>query len=223
MKSNHIYVNIDSLFEDKLNTKSGVTLYNDTSWNPEWGVTAHGIVRTAPKVIKSNRRLTIFKGDTKQFGNTGVSPDNYRESDIYPDVQVGDKIYFRYTVIWAVDSVKQGTLIDGELLYYVPYKDVFCIVRDGDIIPVGSHVLMEAVEENKIATPTLIIPEALNRAVSTDKAIIRHIGKPLKGASAPNAEVGDLVVYSKRVGEAYTIEGKEYVIAYHDDLMLNLS
>lgn len=90
---NTILVQIEKKYEDEIITGSGIKFYKDTSYNPEWNVTATG------KVISVPARLS----DRVTEAGTFVAGDS--PTQIIPDVQVGDELFFGYNVIEDKDYI----------------------------------------------------------------------------------------------------------------------
>jgi len=90
---NTILVQIEKKYEDEIITGSGIKLYKDTSYNPEWNVTATG------KVVSVPARLA----DRVTEAGTFVAGDS--PTLIVPDVQVGDELFFGYSVIEDKDYI----------------------------------------------------------------------------------------------------------------------
>lgn len=84
---NNIIIQIDSKFQDTIETKSGVLLYKDTSYEPGWNATVDG------KVVSVPNKVT--------FGS-GKSFDRWRGL-IVPEVLPGDHLLFSYMVITDMD------------------------------------------------------------------------------------------------------------------------
>ncbi len=87
-----ILVKLDRAFNDEIKTSSGLVLFQDTSYSPEQHVTIQGEVIAIPDKLSSDP----FK------------------KDIVPEVEVGDTLFFSYTVVFDRDS-----LDDPEALYEV--------------------------------------------------------------------------------------------------------
>ena len=52
------------------------------------------------------------------------------------------------------------------------------------------------------------------------KAILRHIGNPLRGHKKPDVAIGDLIYYEKDADFENTIEGREYLCMRQDNLLM---
>jgi co-chaperonin GroES (HSP10) len=160
-------------------------------------------------------------------------PIMHRLSDIAMEVEVGDTIYFNWT---ALANGRNKVTEDDEGWQYwgIPYDSVYCAVRDGKIIPIGSWTLVDPDTETwddiliptfypkeltggqKVVRPkeqwfqTKIAPESNGLT-----GYVRHIGSPLKGKECL-VSAGDRVVFRRGSKMERVIEGKTYwVIRQH--------
>jgi co-chaperonin GroES (HSP10) len=150
---------------------------------------------------------------------------NEESFEIEKEVQVGDIIYFHY-----LTTSDETNCIYGNY-YKVPYYWIFCVVRSGNILPIGSWTLCETVVEEdfnqvevdgqKIEAITsasgLVI--GINKKPSTKFARLSHIGRPLVGADELKIGKGALVILNKNSNFKNTIEGKEYYTVRQGDIL----
>lgn len=132
--SNKIFVTIEKKFQDEIETKSGITLFKDTTFSPEENVTNFGTVVGIPEVV-----------DRKTIG-----------PDFKHNVQLGDKLYFHYNTILDSDNL---IIHEGEEYWTVDYWAAIARVRDGVIEPVGSYILIEPQEQEVLKSSLIIIPD----------------------------------------------------------------
>lgn len=168
-----------------------------------------------------------------------------RVCDIVPDVQIGDKVYFKPRTLnnrrnfMGVLKDKDGK--PAKYLYKVPYENILCTVRDGKITMIGGWVLLEPLYEDwdDILVPVYYpytdptgqkIPrpksEWIRRKVAPEhenqRAIVAHIGPPLIGEPC-DIEAGDRVCFRKQQTTFFqTIEGKRYIVLTQDHLLCKL-
>lgn len=129
---NKIYVTVDKKYQDEIKL-TALTLYKDTSYEPEWNVTTFGIVHSVPLRVETE----------------------WTEPDFQVNVKAGDKLYFNYqTLLDENNCIEEG----GVEYWGVEYYQAIALVRDGEIIPVGSHVLIEPIQE-EVTHSFLYIPE----------------------------------------------------------------
>lgn len=164
----------------------------------------------------------------------GYTPRYVTCADIVPEVQVGDKVYFHYLTVDAGNELKGE---DGRTYYKLRYNNIFCVVRDGKIIPIGGFVLLQEVYDNDVEklpqiktekgeliqgitakrTKTGIIYES-NVKPKAIEGIVRHTGTPLR-VDEREISAGDIVGFELNANLVMTIEGEEYyVIPYRDIL-----
>jgi len=150
---------------------------------------------------------------------------NEESFEIEKEVQVGDIIYFHY-----LTTSDETNCIYGNY-YKVPYYWVFCVVRSGNILPVGGWTLCETVVEEdfnqvevdgqKIEAITsasgLVI--GINKKPSTKFARLSYIGIPLVGEDELKIGKGALVILNKNSNFKNTIEGKEYYTVRQADIL----
>lgn len=171
----------------------------------------------------------------------GTSKYKYM-SDIIPEVQNGDKIYFKWRVMSGKNNmVAQSRNEPKEYIFKVPYDQIYCIVRDGKIIPVGGHVLIDPEVEtfDEILVPTFFphtgpdgkpvvrpkdqwlqkkaFPENKERIGS-----IMHVGKPMIGDMS-YLKPGMRVLYKLQIKSLHTIEEKKYIVLRQDKLIAKLN
>jgi co-chaperonin GroES (HSP10) len=99
---NNLFVLIDKMYTDEIKTGSGVRLYQDTSFKPEWHVTITGhVVSTPMKLTK----------------------DNYERAGLrLEDIRVGDEAIFKYLVVedkvFTDDAAKFFLIEEAEGRYF---------------------------------------------------------------------------------------------------------
>lgn len=146
MKSplNKIFVTVEKKWEDEIKLES-VTLYKDTSYAEEWNVRCWGIVHSIPNRVNK----TDF------------------DEDFQDNVLPGDKLYFNFGTLLDLDNL---IIEDGEEYWAVDYFNAIAVVRDGKVIPVGSHILIEPIEE-ELTSSILHIPDTA-KTKETNRGIV---------------------------------------------------
>ena len=92
------------------------------------------------------------------------------------NLQVGDKIYFHFHTV----SEENRYEVNGQRVYKVHYSEVYCAIRDEQIIMLNDYVLCEPVMETEedIKTPAGIYLKSApqqNQPRSPSSAANRHI------------------------------------------------
>lgn len=232
-------------------------ILTDTTYNRQmrmriWGeviqtpVTMGGvIVSTIPNGYPAYGPSRVFKDDDMDepspslYTIGGVNKYKFM-SDIEPEVEIGDKLYFKWRVYYTKNNfVAQSG--DGKMFVYkVPYDHIYCAVRNGVIIPIGSHVLIEPELEKleDILEPTYfpfndengkpverpksewirtkLFPENKDR-----QGVVAHVGSPMKGEEC-HLKPGDRIIYKNALKSLITIEGKKYIILRQDRIHAKL-
>lgn len=147
-------------------------------------------------------------------------------SRIKPDVEVGDKVYFHYNALR-----EESAIPDSDHLWFIEYQDVFCTVRNGNIIPIGSRVLVEALYDpnvTEVEIDGITVKATLTASGIVDQINVKHdlkkgklafIGEPLRGDKYLDVKSGDTIYFTKDADFRNTIEGKDYFIMYQDDII----
>jgi co-chaperonin GroES (HSP10) len=199
---NTVVVEVGATMDDTVEY-GNLKLHIDPEFNPTHYARIYGRVIAVP--------------DGKAYNEEGV--------EIEKNVRVGDVIYFHY-----LTTSDETNCIYGNY-YKVPYYWVFCIVRGGDILPVGSWTLCKAVVEEefnqvevngqKIEAITsasgLVI--GINKKPSTKFARLVHIGAPVGEGIELEVSPGELVLLNKNSNFINKIEGKEYYTVRQSDIL----
>lgn len=181
-----IFVTIEKKFQDEIETESGLKLYKDTSFKPEENSTVVGIVAGVPS-----------KTNPKAFSD-----------DFQFNIKVGDKLYFNFLIV--LDPVNMIE-IDGKEYWMVDYFDAIALVRDSQIHPVGSYILIEPLED-EVTSDVLYIPDASKKVEGTR-------GK-VWASNDPEIPVGCEVEYED-IGKFWNvIEGKKVYCMFNNNIML---
>jgi co-chaperonin GroES (HSP10) len=155
----------------------------------------------------------------------GISDHPFLKA-IQEEVQVGDILYFHFNSIHPDSRVELD--INEKPYYLVNMENIFCLVRNGEIIMYGGRVLAEPLYDADVEdvlgmnirkTNSGIISE-INVGHNFKKARLAHIGKPLKGAEKLDARAGDIIYYAKDADFINVIEGKTYFCMIQEDILL---
>lgn len=205
--SDYLLVKIESSVVDHKVLPDGSKFYFDISFKPEDSVATTGVIKAIPRQSGVGSSKAILSGINKTT------------ADIIPEWEVGDTVYFRF---WS--NVPENVLLaEGELLYKIWLGDVFAVERNGQVIPIGGHVLLSippvvAAKES----PVIGLPSE----TEYDRGTIAHIGTPLKNCSKPDVAIGDMVIVAcekkrnqRKAYERYTIAGQEYRITTQDQIL----
>lgn len=173
-------------FEKRLNDEldfNGGKIYLDPTYRQEHNAFPYGTVVNPPK------------------RNPFLMEENF-----HYNVQSGDRLYVNYGVLMDLNNCIEN---DGEEYWMVDYYMALAVVRDGKIIPVGNHVLIEPIEEE--FTSSLIIPE-----MSKKKILTRGI---VYSSNDPEIPVGRTVSFEERGMFENEIEGKKLFVMYNSNIL----
>lgn len=131
---NKIFVQIEKRFQDEVTTESGIKFYKDPTFNQEENSTTFGTVVGIPENVDK----------------VNVDPD------FQHNVQVGDKLYFNFNVVLDWDNMIEH---NGQEYWIVDYWNAIALVRDGQVKPVGSYILISPLKE-EVKSSVLIIPDS---------------------------------------------------------------
>lgn len=65
-------------------------------------------------------------------------------------------------------------MFGDERLWPISYYDVFAVIRDGELHPVGEYVIGEQVFEKEYTSSFLILPDGVGDKVNERQAIVFH-------------------------------------------------
>lgn len=256
-------IKVDNLFDDVTEAKGidNIPLVSDVTYRPEQRARISGTVIQEPLFMGGQPIFQTSIGfpgygpirhipdhDSDETISTSLYSQGYYNykvmSDIEPEVRLNDKIWFKWRVLHnrrnliAETKNKSG---DREYIFRCPYDHIYCTMRDGKILPIGSHVFLEPVMEEfddiliktysnvkgldgkfilkdkKFWIQSKVVPQQKDR-----QAIVRHIGKPLRGDTRYLNE-GDRVLYKPNLKSLLTIEGKRYFIVLADMIIAKIA
>lgn len=198
----HVIVEVGATLDDTV-TYGNMTLHIDPEFNPTHHARIYGRVIAVPEGI-------VYDSE----GNR-----------IEASVEAGDLIYFHY--LTTMDEVN---CIYGNY-FKVPYYWIFCAVRNGNILPIGTWTLCEKVIEDNFGKVDVEghsidavisasgIVTKLNKIPSVKIAKISFIGAPFIGENPLDIRAGDEVVLDRNSNFVNKIEGKEYYTVKQEYLL----
>jgi co-chaperonin GroES (HSP10) len=123
----------------------------------------------------------------------------------YPlDIKVGDKVYTHHFLCDPENEVE----VNGELLYQIAYRSIYCVIDNGEIRMIQDYNLIEPIveDEAEFTTPAGILTKSTPDVVKLI-GIARHVCPEL---AEQGVEPGDKVVYRSVADYEMHIEGKTY-------------
>ncbi len=175
-----------------------------------------------PNRYVSHDMIQLHGVQLLQYDCSLWEPEYYRYCDIEQQVQVNDLVYYHFLSIEEENRVK----VAGEKVYKIPYNNILCVVRDGQIIATSGHVLVEAIYPDNavdignnvkgfISKSGIVTQIGVNYTMQ--EGIVKHVCLPFKGDEICFAE-GDHIVF-KRFGDwIVNVEGKDYFIIKYNDI-----
>ena len=195
---NFVYVQMDA-YNDEVKTESGVKLYKDTSYNPEWSTTVTAIALSTPLQVR-----------TTSLDNEGIKEF----------VREGDKVIFRYMVVQQQTEVKPNVytynnqhLMNGEQWWKIDYAMLLGVVREGNLVPAPGYVFAKAIDtvkDDKIGS--LYVPDMMKKETKKGRAVVEYVGEPKKNEPELLVTKGDVIVFPDGLAEKYEIEGEQFLV-----------
>lgn len=159
------------------------------------------------------------------------------QNDIIPEVQVGDRIYFPWTVTHDKRNLIAKSPDNKSFIFRVSYDLVYAVARGEQIIPIGGNVLIDPIWESfeSILKPTYYpFKDAHGQPMQRPKSewiqvktaprtidregIVRHVGTPLKGEKCA-LKPGMKVLYKPVLKNVQQIEGSNYFVVPQNQIL----
>lgn len=178
--------------------------YKDGSYNPNNYTRIYGDALVVPDALTKDSDPVCFFNDDTKYANS-----------IVPEVEAGDRIYFYYNTISEYNLLPY----EGKLYYRVPYTQIICAVRKGQIIPVGGHILLTPYYGEGIVEENIDGHKVYGKMIGAlffpigkpenQRGKVTHIGTPLIGHEK-NMDADDIVFFPRDYDVLNNIEGVEY-------------
>ena len=177
-----IIVTIEKKYHDELDFNGG-KIYLDPTYRPEWNAFPYGTVVAVP------------------------ARNQFIADDFVYNVQVGDKIYLNYGVI-----IDESNLIEheGKEYWLVDYFMALAVVRDGQVFPVGEHILIEPMEE-EVNHDFLVIPDMAKKKVLTRGKVF--------SSNDPEIPNGSIVSFEDMGMFENEIEGMKLFVMFNSNIL----
>lgn len=180
---------------DKYNFKSGVSIFIDTSYEPELHAEVVGEVIRIPETVFL-RKGKLYLDEDKR---------------VPVEIQVGDMAYYSYLAIRKALTEKfdgKAVVEDKELYVLISYENIFMVVRNGVPIPVNDYLLIEPTydemlaEKKKCEDSGFEFPKNVEDEMkkNTQYGIVRYAGTNLShenGFKDEDLKVGSKVIIAK--------------------------
>lgn len=205
---NNILCKLDKAFEDTIVTQSGIKLYRDTHFKPEWNTTTTAEVVAAPHTLDS---IPDFQGLTVE-------------------VKAGDEIIISYMVVGDMDLRDRDTPVhhnrfyfNGETYWKAAYYFYLGKVVGEKLIPAQGYIFCEQVDEQRPEKIGLIwVPEMTQKEKPKGKAKVISVGKPLNGEADLGIEEGEIVKFNPGFAQKYEVKGRNIIILKQSQILATL-
>lgn len=127
--------------------------------------------------------------------------------DVDMELQPNDRVYFHY--IMHEECKEDGRIveIDGESCYFIPYDQLFCAKRAGDVIMLNGYILVEPIgyQEHELFTASGIKFKLNDGENKPGYGKVRHVGSKCRGylgyrewfADTVDLNPGDYILFKK--------------------------
>lgn len=158
---------------------------------------------TIDTTYEPERRAQV-QGKVLDFGGLFFSTKsiNSVEYDVPLEIQKGDTVMFHFLCV--ANAIQNGrySVIDGKKVIYVWYDQLFCSIRNGELIPLNGWIFVEPNVET-IQSDTIFIPNP--KQVSQRRGVVKYIGQRVaRYKSYPNqsdfdcdVNIGDEIIFSE--------------------------
>lgn len=191
------------------------------------GWPAYGAIRLPDKDINISDAIYSRPQNKIKFRN-----------HIEAEVQVGDKAYFQWQVVFDKRHLIAQAPDKSSFIFKVNYDLIYAVVRAGQIIPIGSNVLIDPIFEtwdhtlkptyypynDRTGKPMVrpkkewiqikVAPKHVER-----EGVIKHIGSPLKGEKC-YLKKEMKVLYKPKLQNLLDVEGSKYFILRQNQIIL---
>lgn len=184
---NRIVLTLDE-GEAKIETQSGLILYNELEYRPGASAPVNG-------VWNSSRPLVLTSAPTKREYHRKGKISTYRFNDFSNPLQDGDRVWFAHQA-----AQKEQWMWEGRD-YWVPFDDLLFYERGGKPYAMDGIVLVKPVKIEKsflaYSTSELEYVEG-KRSPDLLRGEVVSVGAPLRGQESPIYTPGDVIVFQSR-------------------------
>lgn len=227
-KNGYVILEVDKIVDDQ--TESGI--YKDISFDRHGKTTIHAKVVAVPETGSNTVIHEIHEGFPRysKHAQSGKDRKYVTNKSLPVTIKVGDIAYFHYLTVEDPNNCVGRS--NGKFLYKVDLNDIFCSVRDGDIIMHNGYVLGnryygEGWKEVEVDGKMVAVQETESGIVASvqNEPLINHIeivsiGRYPIGDEDRSKEVksGHIVVTRDDCEFVNTIEGTDYYVFQHRDI-----
>jgi co-chaperonin GroES (HSP10) len=211
-----------------------MVLFKDTSFRPEESAVICGEVVVAPETLGGHEFCREYEGFPVCSGKSEPNVIKYRNLPI--EVFNGDKVYFHFH---ALNDESYLYKEEGFEYFGIDYDQIFCAVRNGQIIPITNYVLVEPyfgddVEEFDVPAvapgfaplPSVVKGKKTASGLIADlhekprflEGVVKYVPLMRLGFEYINVKPGDRIYYTTDSDFENEIEGRNYYVMKLQDI-----
>jgi co-chaperonin GroES (HSP10) len=176
-------------------------IQNGATVDPADVVNITGEILSIPKTISQTKDYEGFSTDDIQVGDIGIF--SYRVIyDLIIKQENGEPVY------------KNLIKYNGKEYFSCDIRNLFGVIRDGEIIMVNGYVMLTEYEPKRI----ILSANIKNQKEATSSNIL-HIGNSKQNVFKINAHQNDLVYYNSSLAQHYNINEKKFIILSQDKIL----
>lgn len=177
------------------------SIQNGATVDPADIVNITGEIISVPKTISSSKDYEGYTTDNIQIGDVGIF--SYKVIyDLYIKQEHGEPI-FRNQINY-----------NGKEYFSCDIRNLFAVIRDGEIIMLNGFVMLEEYEAKRI-----ILPANLKNQKDATCSAILYIGENRSHLPKIHAFPKDLVFYNSNKAQHYQINEKKFIILQQDRIL----
>lgn len=193
-----------------------------------------------PKAYRGNDEITrIINGIAKQYQKLpdkqvpyscgGFTPKMVTHFGVPVEVLPKDKVYFHYASLLKEENYmyRDG---DGKMVYKIPYTELFCQVREGQIYMLNGNVLVsefydEDLEDVEVGDHSIRAKVKSGLVIQIGEkpkyltGVLRYIGTGIGDQTRKTCAPGELIMFRPSSEFKNTIEGVEYYVMKQWDIV----
>lgn len=176
-------------------------IQNGATVDPADVVNITGEILSIPKTISQTKDYEGFSTDDIQVGDIGIF--SYRVIyDLIIKQENGEPVY------------KNLIKYNGKEYFSCDIRNLFGVIRDGEIIMVNGYVMLTEYEPKRI-----ILSANIKNQKEATSSNIMHIGNSKQNVFKINAHQNDLVYYNSSLAQHYNINEKKFIILSQDKIL----
>lgn len=176
-------------------------IQNGATVDPADIVNITGEIISIPQTISSLKEYEGFTTDNIQIGDIGIF--SYKVIyDLIIKQENGEPVY------------KNLLTYNGKEYFTCDIKNLFGIIRDGEIIMLNGFVMLSEFEAKRI-----LLPANLKNQKNATSSSILYIGENRTHLPIINAFKDDIVYYNSNKVQHYQINDKKFIILHQDKIL----